>query len=70
MFFITTPVEKAAAATEGSALWMLRMQPWGTQIDELVDSGSYTEALALLDTLDKAVLPDKVGVFAHSRFSN
>lgn len=68
MFLITTPVEKAAAATEGSTLWMLCMQPWGKQIDELVDSGSYTEALALLDNVDKTMLPDKVREFALSLF--
>ena len=36
------------------------MKPWGEQVDELVDAGKYAEALALLDTIDAALLPDKV----------
>lgn len=36
------------------------MADWGEQIDELVDAGSYADALALLDTLDTTALPDKV----------
>jgi len=37
------------------------MKSWGEQIDELVVAGSYLNALSLLDTLDVAVVPDKVG---------
>lgn len=36
------------------------MQPWNEQIDELVKKGSYLEALALLESVDEALLPDKV----------
>ena len=36
------------------------MKSWGDQIDELVIAGSYLDALSLLDTLDVAVVPDKV----------
>lgn len=36
------------------------MKPWGEQIDELVDTGSYADALALLESIDSVVLPDKV----------
>jgi len=36
------------------------MKPWGVQVDELVDAGMYAEALALLNSIDAAVLPDKV----------
>jgi hypothetical protein len=39
------------------------MKPWGEQVDELVDAGKYAEALALLDTIDAAFLPDKVCVY-------
>ena len=38
------------------------MKPWGEQVDELVDTGKYAEALALLDTIDAVLLPDKVCV--------
>jgi len=61
LFLVSTPNEKAAATAEGSTLWMFSMRPWGTQIDELVDSEEYVQALALLESLDKAVLSDKVG---------
>lgn len=37
------------------------MKGWGEQVDELVAEGSYDEAIKLLDTIDEAVLPDKVG---------
>jgi len=36
------------------------MKSWGDQLDELVVAGSYLNALSLLDTLDVAVVPDKV----------
>jgi hypothetical protein len=36
------------------------MRPWGEQVDELIDAGKYAEALALLDIIDPALLPDKV----------
>jgi hypothetical protein len=36
------------------------MKPWPEQVDELVKDGSYSAALALLDTLDETALPDKV----------
>lgn len=36
------------------------MQNWGAQIDDLVEAGSYDDALKLLDTVDQVVLEDKV----------
>ncbi|KAF9815620.1 hypothetical protein IEO21_04480 [Rhodonia placenta] len=59
LFVVTTPSEKATAAAAGSAIWQFQMRPWSEQVDELVEVGSYAEALALLDTVDVAVLPDK-----------
>jgi Vam6/Vps39-like protein vacuolar protein sorting-associated protein 39 len=58
---ITTPIDKTAASTEGSSIWCFSMRPWSEQIDELVIAGQYSDALALLDTIDGALLPDKVG---------
>ena len=48
------------ATTQGSTVWLLAMQGWGLQVDELVDSGHYAEALMLLQTIDQAALKDKV----------
>ncbi|KAF8969138.1 vacuolar sorting protein 39 domain 1-domain-containing protein [Flammula alnicola] len=50
LYVITTP---------GSSMWRFTMTPWSEQIDELVLAGQYSDALALLDTLDEASLPDK-----------
>ena len=58
---MTTPIDKTAALTEGSSIWCFSMRPWPEQIDELVNAGQYSDALALLDNVDGASLPDKVG---------
>ena len=61
---IRTPIDRTAATAQGSAVWRVYMKSWGDQIDELVVAKSYLDALSLLDTLDVAVVPDKVeGVF-------
>ena len=60
LFLVLTPLERAAATAEGSSLWMVKIRPWGEQIAELVDAGSYAEALKLLDMIDKTLLSDKV----------
>lgn len=39
---------------------MMQMRQWSEQLDELAEQESYEEALALLETIDKATLPDKV----------
>ena len=36
------------------------MKPWNQQIDELVEAGAYADALSLLDSLDAALVADKV----------
>ena len=36
------------------------MRQWSEQLDELVEKESYEDALALLETIDKATLPNKV----------
>ena len=60
LFLVSTPTDRAAAASEGSSIWCFRMKSWGEQVDELIDAGKYAEALALLDTIDPVLLPDKV----------
>ena len=60
LFVVTTPVDRTAATTVGSTIWCFRMKPWIQQIDELVDAGSYADALSLLESLDAALIADKV----------
>lgn len=57
---MSSPNDRTALATEGSALWVFRMQPWETQIDELVQDCKYSDALALLDSLEDGLIPEKV----------
>ncbi|OJT15140.1 Vam6/Vps39-like protein [Trametes pubescens] len=59
LFVVSTPTDRTAAANVGSSIWRFRMKPWIQQIDELVEAGSYKEALALLDSLDVALVADK-----------
>ena len=61
LFVVSTPTDRTAAANSGSAIWRFQMKPWNQQIDELVEGGAYTDALALLDSLDAALVADKVG---------
>ena len=69
LFLVSTPTDRATAASEGSSIWCFRMKPWGEQVDELIDAGNYAGALALLDIIDVALLPDKVHTrqTAHDR---
>ncbi|OCH95424.1 hypothetical protein OBBRIDRAFT_816580 [Obba rivulosa] len=59
LFLVSTPSDRATANTVGSTIWQLCMKSWSEQIDELVQAESYADALALLDTLDPAILPDQ-----------
>jgi Vam6/Vps39-like protein vacuolar protein sorting-associated protein 39 len=60
LFLVSTPTDRATAAAEGSSIWCFRVKPWGEQVNELVKAGTYAEALALVNSIDAAVLPDKV----------
>ena len=60
LFLVTSPIERAIATAEGSTIWQSTMKSWAEQVDELVEAGSYADALLLLDTIDQAVLSDKV----------
>jgi hypothetical protein len=44
------------------------MKSWSEQVDELVRDGSYSDALGLLETIDEALLLDKVTVSLFSLF--
>ncbi|KAH8118200.1 vacuolar sorting protein 39 domain 1-domain-containing protein [Phellopilus nigrolimitatus] len=69
VFAVSTPVDRNAAAVEGSAVWLFRMRTWGEQIDELVEGERYSEALALLESIDGATLPDKASRLSGARFA-
>lgn len=60
LFLITAPTDRATLTAEGSSIWLIEMKPWGEQVDELIETGSYANALALLNSIDAALLPDKV----------
>ena len=66
LLLMTTPTDRTAAAAEGSSIWQFSMKSWSEQIDELVLAGKYSDALALVDTIDEILLPDKVD--EHSPF--
>ncbi|CDO70890.1 hypothetical protein BN946_scf184804.g22 [Trametes cinnabarina] len=59
LFVVRTPTDRTTAANSGSAVWRFRLKPWDQQIDELVEVGSYTDALSLLGILDAALVTDK-----------
>ncbi|KAI0714450.1 hypothetical protein C8T65DRAFT_644360 [Cerioporus squamosus] len=59
LFVVSTPTDRTAATNAGSAIWCFRMKPWNQQIDELVETGSYADALSLLESLDAALVADK-----------
>jgi Vam6/Vps39-like protein vacuolar protein sorting-associated protein 39 len=65
LLLVTTPTDRTAATTEGSSIWRFDMKPWGEQIDELVAVRAYSDALALVNSLDEAMLPDKVRLFVQ-----
>lgn len=67
LFLITTPTDRATANAQGSSIWQFRMRPWNEQVDELVQAGAYSDALALLDLIGTASLPDKVRLSMPSR---
>jgi Vam6/Vps39-like protein vacuolar protein sorting-associated protein 39 len=60
LFLVSTPTDRATAASEGSTIWCICIKSWGDQVDELIHAEKYAEALALLNIIDAALLPDKV----------
>lgn len=60
LFLVSTPTDRTTAAAAGSTVWAFHMKPWGEQVNELVEAGSYSDALALLESIDEALLSDKV----------
>lgn len=62
LFLVSSPNDRTTLAMEGTTLWMFSMKEWGAQIDELVKDGKYSEALALLDSLEDGTLANRVRV--------
>ena len=60
LYLISTPTDRASATADGSTIWEFTMKSWADQIGELVREEAYSDALALLDSIDEAVLPEKV----------
>lgn len=59
LFLVSTPADRATANLKGSSIWQFQMKSWGEQVDELVGAELYLDALALLETIDPTILPDK-----------
>lgn len=59
LLLVSTPTDRNVAASEGRTIWQFYMKSWPEQIDELVQAGAYSEALALLDTIEQPLLSDK-----------
>jgi hypothetical protein len=59
LFLVSSPNDRNTLAAEGTALWMFSMREWSAQIDELITECKYSEALALLDSLEEGVLVEK-----------
>jgi hypothetical protein len=66
LFLITTPSDRTQAVAEGSTIWQFRIKPWSEQVDELVRDELYSDALALLETIDEALLLDKVIILSYA----
>ncbi|KAF9236310.1 hypothetical protein BU15DRAFT_89236 [Melanogaster broomeanus] len=52
LFLLSAPLDRTLAAAEGTTIWRFTMRDWDAQIDELVERGSYTDALALLERVE------------------
>lgn len=63
VYAVSSRTDRASVTAEGQTIWLLQMRPWSEQLDELVEGESYEDALALLETIDKATLPDKVRIY-------
>ncbi|KLO10830.1 hypothetical protein SCHPADRAFT_906559 [Schizopora paradoxa] len=59
VYVVTSRTDRASVTAEGQTVWVLQMRSWSEQLDELVERESYEDALALLETIDAATLPDK-----------
>lgn len=59
VYVAAVPSDSSAAERVGATIFRLDLASWADQADALVRSGEYTEALALLDSLDPVRLPDR-----------
>ncbi|KAK0570235.1 Vacuolar morphogenesis protein 6 [Tilletia horrida] len=69
LYLVMTPSDRERGATaldkRGATIYRLDMQSWSSQINELVDRQHFSEALALLDSVDEVILEEKPKLQAH-----
>ncbi|KAK0531875.1 Vacuolar morphogenesis protein 6 [Tilletia horrida] len=69
LYLVVSPSDRERGATAldklGATVYRLDMQSWAAQIDELVERQYFGEALALLDSVDEVILPEKLKLRAH-----
>lgn len=67
---VTNPAGDSSSATsQDSKIYLLTAQSWTSQFDQLISTGEYEEALALLQSLENAefAIPDAVGMAKRLR---
>jgi hypothetical protein len=71
LFLVSTSLDRTLAAAEGTTVWRFTMREWDAQINELVERGSYTDALALLERVQgPGVSPKRTLILALNAVSH
>ncbi|KIK98408.1 hypothetical protein PAXRUDRAFT_823887 [Paxillus rubicundulus Ve08.2h10] len=71
LFLVSTPLDRTLAAVEGTTVWRFTMREWDAQINELVEMGSYSDALALLERVQgPGTSPKRTLILALNAVSN
>ncbi|KAF8841813.1 hypothetical protein BDN67DRAFT_900734 [Paxillus ammoniavirescens] len=71
LFLVSTSLDRTLAAAEGTTVWRFTMCEWDAQINELVERGSYTDALALLERVQgPAITPKRTLILALNAVSH
>ncbi|KAE8257180.1 hypothetical protein A4X13_0g2531 [Tilletia indica] len=69
IYLVMSPSDRERGLTAldklGATIYRLDMQSWSAQIDELVEKQYFSEALALLDSVDEVILEEKPRLRAH-----
>ncbi|KIJ07903.1 hypothetical protein PAXINDRAFT_164538 [Paxillus involutus ATCC 200175] len=71
LFLVSTSLDRTLAAAEGTTVWRFTMREWDAQINELVERGSYTDALALLERVQgPGISPKRTLILALNAVSH